>query len=82
VTTDWSVPPWHPTPNIDALAKEGMQFNKAYAQVPVCGASRASLHTGIRPTRTRFTKAGSEIDHDAPNAVTIGQFFKERGCML
>ncbi len=67
------------SPNIDALADEGVKFDRAYAQVPVCGASRASMHTGIRPSRTRFTKAGSEIDHDTPGAVTMGQYFRENG---
>ena len=67
------------SPNIDKLAKEGVVFTKAYAQVPVCGASRASMHTGIRPTRTRFTRAASEIDRDTPGAITMGQHFKENG---
>ena len=67
------------SPNIDKLAGEGVMFLKAYAQVPVCGASRASMHTGIRPTKTRFTKAASDIDHDTPNAVTIGEYFKDNG---
>ena len=34
------------TPNIDALAKEGMMFTQYYA-VPVCAPSRYSLMTGI-----------------------------------
>ena len=42
------------SPNIDALASKGITFNRAYCNVPVCGASRASLLTGIRPTATRF----------------------------
>ena len=67
------------SPNIDSLASEGVMFLKAYAQVPVCGASRASMHTGIRPTKTRFTSAGTRIDKDTPNAVTMGQYFKENG---
>jgi len=67
------------TPNIDKFSADAVQFNKAYCQVPVCGASRSSLHSGLRPTRTRFTKAASEIDHDAPDVVTLGQHFKENG---
>ncbi|NDI06097.1 MAG: iduronate sulfatase, partial [Rhodobacteraceae bacterium] len=42
------------TPNIDRLANEGTMFSKAYCNVPVCGASRASVMTGLRPTKDRF----------------------------
>jgi arylsulfatase A-like enzyme len=34
------------TPNIDALAAEGVRFTRAYCQSPVCGASRMSFYTG------------------------------------
>ena len=33
------------TPNLDKLASEGMLFSRAYCQIAVCGASRASLMT-------------------------------------
>ncbi|WP_281614444.1 sulfatase [Flammeovirga sp. SubArs3] len=67
------------TPSIDALSKHATTFYNAFCQVPVCGASRASMHTGVRPTVTRFVDAGAKIDKDYPNAVTIGQHFKENG---
>jgi arylsulfatase A-like enzyme len=34
------------TPNIDALAKRGVRFTRAYVQSPVCGPSRMSFYTG------------------------------------
>ena len=37
------------TPNIDRLAKEGVQFTRAYVTSPSCSASRASLLTGRYP---------------------------------
>ncbi len=36
-----------PTPNIDQIAKEGIQFTNGYASSSVCAPSRAGLLTGI-----------------------------------
>lgn len=37
------------SPNLDKLASEGTAFSNHFVQVPTCGASRASLLTGLRP---------------------------------
>ena len=34
------------TPNIDWLAQNGVRFDRAYVQSPVCGPSRACIYTG------------------------------------
>ncbi len=67
------------SPNIDRLASQGLLLNRAYCQVPVCGASRASLMTGILPLPNRFTTHLSRADEDAPGAATLPQVFKEAG---
>lgn len=67
------------TPEIDKLAASGMQFQRAYCQIPVCGASRASLMTGMLPTNERFLTYYTRADEDAPNAKTLPQVFKEAG---
>lgn len=67
------------SPNIDRLASQGTLFNRAYCQVPVCGASRASLLTGLRPTRDRFLGYDTRVEEDAPEAITLPQHFKENG---
>ena len=43
------------TPNIDALAAQGMKFTDAYAAAPVCAPTRAGLMTGKYPARVRLT---------------------------
>lgn len=67
------------SPNIDKLAGEGVLFSRAYCNIAVSGASRASLLTGLRPTRNRFNMWNSRVDKDAPDAVTIQQAFKDNG---
>ena len=37
------------TPVMDGLAQQSMQFNNAYCNAPVSGASRASMLTGLYP---------------------------------
>ena len=37
------------TPNLDALAQEGVSFDNAYCQNPVCVPSRCSFLTGLYP---------------------------------
>ena len=67
------------TPNIDKLASEGVQFNQAYTNIAVCGASRASLMTGIRPSETRFNDFSSRASVDTPNAIPLNQIFQQNG---
>ena len=67
------------SPNIDALGASGVTFNRAYCNVPVCGASRASLLTGVRPTPNRFLTYHSRIKKDMPDVINMAQYFKDRG---
>ncbi|QOD61985.1 sulfatase [Polaribacter haliotis] len=67
------------SPNIDALAKKGIQFTNAYCNVPVCGASRASMLTGMLPTKNRFLNYDTFVEKETPNAITLPQLFKNNG---
>jgi arylsulfatase A-like enzyme len=43
-----------PTPNINAIAREGVQFQSGYAGNATCAPSRAAIMTGRYPTRYGF----------------------------
>lgn len=67
------------SPNIDALAAKGIQFNNAYCNVPVCGASRASMLTGMLPTKNRFLDFDTFVQKETPNAISLPMLFKKNG---
>ena len=64
---------FHPTPNIDALAREGMVFSDAYASSPVCSPTRFSFLTGQSPARHGMTKAlNPDVLGGTPGPPTTG----------
>jgi iduronate 2-sulfatase len=67
------------SPNIDRLAASGVLFERAYCMVPTCGASRASLMTGIRPARNRFVSYQTWAEKDAPGITTLNTQFRTNG---
>jgi arylsulfatase A-like enzyme len=67
------------SPHIDKLAASGTLFKRAYCQVAVCGASRASLLTGLRPTPKRFLNYLTYAEKDAPGAMTLPEEFRKNG---
>ena len=67
------------SPNIDRLASTGTVFERAYCMVPTCGASRASLMTGLRPTRNRFVSFDANAEKEAPGVATLNTHFKNHG---
>lgn len=67
------------SPNIDRLAGEGVLFRNAFCNVPVCGASRASFLTGLRPMQDRFLTYLTYAQEDAPGAISLPQYFKDNG---
>lgn len=50
-----------PTPNIDAIAKEGIRFTDAYVSASVCAPSRAGILTGRYQQRFGFEHNTSNI---------------------
>ncbi|NGO65090.1 alkaline phosphatase family protein [Rhizobium daejeonense] len=50
------------TPNIDALAAEGVLFRRHYAGAAPCSPARASLYTGLYQMNHRVCRNGSPLD--------------------
>ncbi|MCX6136437.1 MAG: sulfatase [Ignavibacteriales bacterium] len=67
------------SPNIDALAKSGVLFERTYCQQAVCAPTRASLLTGRRPDTTKIYDLKTHIRTTMPNVVTLQQYFKNNG---
>jgi arylsulfatase A-like enzyme len=64
------------TPNIDALAAQGVRFTRAYVQSPVCGASRMSFYTG------RYVHSHGATWNGVPLKVgemTLGDYLRPLG---
>jgi len=67
------------TPNLDALAKRGVRFERAYCQQALCNPSRSSFLTGRRPDTLHIWSNGIHFREKNPNVVTLPQCFKENG---
>jgi arylsulfatase A-like enzyme len=52
------------SPQIDRLAAEGVLFENAFCQSPVCSPSRGSFLTGRYPRTTRLRQNGQDIPRD------------------
>ena len=67
------------TPHLDRLATRGVVFEKAYCQQSLCGPSRASVMTGVRPEDLGILSNTNSLRTKNPNVVTLGQAFRQNG---
>jgi len=67
------------TPNIDKLAKQGINFTRAYCPAPVCNPSRTALLTGVRPSTSGVYQNWEPWRRALPKAVTLPQYFMANG---
>ena len=64
------------TPNLDAMAANGLRFDRFYAGAPVCSPTRASVLTGRTNMRTGVDSHGYSLRRQEP---TIAQALKKAG---
>jgi len=67
------------TPNLDRLAAAGTVFLANYCQQAVCGPTRASLMTGMRPDHTKVWDLKTRMRDVNPNILSLPQYLKSQG---
>lgn len=72
------------TPNLDALANEGVVFERVYAASPICAPSRSAMITGVYPIRagTHDMRAGRVPDyqiHLPEEITTVPEMMRKAG---
>ena len=61
------------TPNINQLAKDGLDFQQCYVASPTCSPSRSTLLTGKHPARLKLVR------HISPNSKPENLIFDKQG---
>ncbi len=67
------------SPHIDRLAARGVVFERAYVQQAVCGPTRASLLSGLRPDATGVTVNATHLRDRLPDLPLLPGHFKAHG---
>src|SRR4051794_26822017 len=52
------------TPNLDALARDGVRFRNMFVTTAICAASRASILTGLHERTHRYTLGTKPITNE------------------
>ncbi len=75
---DWGFAghPYVKTPNLDAIAKKSVVFDRFYASSPVCSPTRASFLTGRHAFRTNVLNHGHYL---RPQEETLAEALKKHG---
>ena len=67
------------TPELDKLADRGIRFENMHCQYPVCGASRASLMSGLYPYTNGTMGNIGTLRGNMPDVLTMSQLFRNNG---
>jgi len=67
------------TPRLDRLAREGVRFDHAYCQYPLCNPSRTSMLTGRYPTTTGVYGNRQWFGTEHPEWLSLPRYFRGNG---
>lgn len=67
------------SPHIDALASEGVLFERAYCQQGICAPSRASMMAGQYPDSLGIYDLWLPLRRTVPDVMSMPRYFMERG---
>ena len=67
------------TPHLDRLASNGVRFDRAYCQFPLCSPSRTSIMTGLAPDATKVYDLQLHFRETVPQVTTMSQHFQQNG---
>lgn len=70
------------TPNLDRLARKGVNFTRAYCASPCCNPSRAALLSGKRPATTGVYNNNQPWRPTMPDVVTLPAYFLRHGYLV
>ena len=66
--------PRHATPSLDAMARQGILFERAYCNSPLCTPSRQSLIAGKLPHAVGVTQLTTRLSDEV---LTMGEWFRD-----
>lgn len=67
------------SPRIDQFASTATQFDRCYCQAPMCGPSRVSILTGLRPEHTKVMENDQDWRDGVPDAKSLPRLFRDAG---
>ncbi len=68
--------PRQATPRLDGLARQGVLFERAYCNSPLCTPSRQSLITGMLPHSVGVTQLATRL---SDGVLTLGEWLRDQG---
>ena len=67
------------TPTLDSLVANGVLYDQAVCQAPMCVPSRNSIMFGLYPSQTGVFRNGGGVSDDSLPGKTMAQYFRDAG---